>query len=650
MMKKILILITFLLYCNSPTKELKAGKLIDLSGSEWFISFEDNPEFAKPEFNSSAWETVDIPGNIRNFDSSSRGIFWLIRNFDLFEANFANTQALNLGKIYDRDEVYLNGVLIGINGKSPSDLVQNEVAYGRPRVYAIPPRILKQGTNRIAIKINSNFRSYGGVVVGMVGISSLELATNSILQNSLDDAIYEFIYLFVGIFFIISYIKLKELKEYLYFSIFLISFALFQFTRNEFRFGIGNYFLVFKFLENLILLNMPFFYTLFFQEFFKLPKLKYQNYYFVFNALLSLLLFIPNYVFWTDLLSIWSFNIILVLGYSLYISLNKAMEKPYSNNWEAILYSFALFIFIINVFWEILFQRGFITTDSGIENSVLFYILVVTVCLRLKFILLKVKIQKRFEQLKEIDMLREKIFLYMDRILSGVIDESIMITRALKNNLNPQSTVETVSKVQFNYAEIQLALDDILELSRLEVMSEPASKETVNFNDFITVILSLAKITYTIRVNEKFEIYNSLDLINSLIIRLIDFSGFKDISSNDLIVTSDLRNHLHFRFMLYSNNYSKTQKLYKQLNDYQKGKNIHTVRWAIIKELLRLLDGNLEMKLINKKFLRIDFSLKALPIEKDDSIQIPKIPKLNLNQLKNLKLNEIKWKFPKFKK
>ncbi len=644
-MKLLFLLLTLFSFCNSPSKELKNDKLIDLSGSEWYVSFEDNPEFTKPDFNTSNWESIDVPGNIRNFDSNSRGVFWLKRNFELFETSFPNTQALNLGKIYDRDEVYLNGILIGINGKSPNDLVQNEVAFGRPRVYAIPPRILKQGTNTIVIKINSNFRSYGGIVVGNVGISSLDLGVNSIFQNSLDDAIYEFIYLFIGIFFIISYLKLKELKEYLYFSIFLIAFAIFQFSRNEFRFGIGNFFLSFKFIENSILLNMPFFYTLFFQEFFKLPKLKYQNYYFIFNALLSILLFIPNYVFWTDILSLWSFNIILVLGYSLYISLTRAVSKKnYSENWEAIIYSFALFIFIINVFLEILFQRGFINSDSGIESSVLFYILVVTICLRLRFIFLKVKIQKRFEQLKEIDVLREKIFLYMDRILSGVIDESIMITRALKNNVTPGNTVETVSKVQFNYAEIQLALDDILELSRLEVMAEPASKETVNFNDFISVILSLAKITYTIRVNEKFEVYNSLDLINSLIIRLIDFSGFKDISSNDLIVTSDLNNHLHFRFMLYSKDYFRTQKLYKQLNDYQKGKNIHTVRWAIIKELLRLLEGNIEMKLINKKFLRIDFSLKALPIRSEDSIQIP------IFDLKNLKLPKISLKFPKFKK
>jgi hypothetical protein len=255
---------------------------------------------------------------------------------------------------------------------------------------------------------------------------------------------------------------------------------------------------------------------------------------------------------------------------------------------------------------------------------------------------LKIKIQNRFEQLTEIDQLREKIFLYMDRILSPSIDESILTTRALKNNNNPQAVKESLSKIQVIYDEMQYSLDDILELSRLEVMAEPLSKETVDFVDFIRTILAMANVTYTIKVDDKFQIHNSLDLINSLIIRLIDFTGFKDISSIDLIVTSDLKNHLHFRFMLYSLDHKKTQKLYKQLNDFTVGGNIHSVRWAIIKEILRLLDGHLEMKLINKKYVRIDFELQALPLEQE---KVEK-PKFEL-KLPKLKFN---FKMPTFKK
>ena len=624
--------------CYSASEDLST-EIINLSESEWSIDFEDKAEYASLEYSHQNWATIEIPGNQRNVDSSHRGVFWMRKSFELDAENFTSALALTLGRVYDRDEVYLNGKIIGINGKSPEDIHQNEVAFGRLRIYSIPPGLLRKGNNVLAVKINSNFRAYSGIVSGPVGIATLESATSYVIQNSLDDVIFESVYLFIGIFFIISFIKMKEMKEYLAFSIFIISFSILQFTRNEFRFEFSNNFLVFKYLESALILNMPFFYLNFFQIFFKLPKIKYQNYYFLLNlGFCILFLAIPNYVFWGNFINIWVINILLILGYSLFVTIQKVKEKDR----DAIIYGVALVYFIYSVIKEVFLQRGYIQGQSSIEASILFYILLVTVALRLRFIFLKIKIQNRFGQLKEIDELREKIFLYMDRILSPSIDESILTTRVLKNNNNPQAVKDSITKIQVIYDEMQYSLDDILELSRLEVMSEPLSKETVDFVDFIRTILAMANVTYTIKVDEKFQIHNSLDLINSLIIRLIDFTGFKDISSIDLIVTSDLKNHLHFRFMLYSLDHKKTQKLYKQLSDFTVGGNIHSVRWAIIKEILRLLDGHLEMKLINKKYVRIDFELQALPLEQE-KVEKPKfelkIPKIKFN-----------FKLPTFKK
>jgi hypothetical protein len=624
--------------CYAPSEELST-EIINLAETEWQVDFEDKPEYANFEYSHQNWQAVEVPGNLRAVDSSHRGVFWMRKSFELDAENFTSALALTLGIVYDRDEVYLNGKIIGINGKSPEDIHQNEVAFGRLRIYSIPPGLLRKGNNVLAVKINSNFRAYAGIVSGPVGIATLESATSFIIQHSVDDTIFEAVYLFIGVFFIISFLKMKEMKEYLTFSIFIISFAIFQFTKNEFRFDFSNHFLVFKYLESALILNMPFFYVQFFQSFFKLPKVKYQNYYFLLNlGFCILFLAIPNYVFWNNFINIWVINILLILGYSLYISIQKVKEKDR----DAIIYGIALVYFIYSVIKEIFLQRGYIQGQSSIEASVLFYILLVTLALRLRFIFLKIKIQNRFEQLTEIDQLREKIFLYMDRILSPSIDESILTTRALKNNNNPQAIKDSVTKIQVIYDEMQYSLDDILELSRLEVMAEPLSKETVDFVDFIRTILAMANVTYTIKVDDKFQIHNSLDLINSLIIRLIDFTGFKDISSIDLIVTSDLKNHLHFRFMLYSLDHKKTQKLYKQLNDFTVGGNIHSVRWAIIKEILRLLDGHLEMKLINKKYVRIDFELQALPLEQE---KVDK-PKFEL-KLPKLKFN---FKLPTFKK
>ena len=268
--------------CYAPSEELST-EIINLAETEWQVDFEDNAEYANFDFSHQNWQAVEVPGNLRTVDSSHRGIFWMRKSFELDAENFTSALALTLGIIYDRDEVYLNGKIIGINGKSPEDIHQNEVAFGRLRIYSIPPGLLRKGNNVLAVKINSNFRAYAGIVSGPVGIATLESATSFIIQNSVDDTIFEAVYLFIGVFFVISFLKMKEMKEYLAFSIFIISFSILLFTKNEFRFEFSNNFLVFKYLESALILNMPFFYVQFFQSFFKLPKIKYQNYYFLLN-------------------------------------------------------------------------------------------------------------------------------------------------------------------------------------------------------------------------------------------------------------------------------------------------------------------------------------------------------------------------------
>jgi hypothetical protein len=110
--------------------------------------------------------------------------------------------------------------------------------------------------------------------------------------------------------------------------------------------------------------------------------------------------------------------------------------------------------------------------------------------------------------------------------------------------------------------------------------------------------------------------------------------------------------------MFYNKESRITQNLYKQLSEGKFSK-IEVVRWQIIKEILRLLDGKLEMGLINKKYLRIDFELKALPLHKesklekfisnDDSNDPPRFNFRNLSDWKKIKIKIPNIKLPQFK-
>ncbi len=650
------IIIPFLLLisCSSREKFDSVTEIINLAGSDWLAILDDNPEYAGVDIPTKAWTEVEQPSNLRKLDPSYRGVVWIRKSFDIDISNIKKNMAISLGKIYDNDEVFLNGQLIGKNGRKPGDSKVSQLAYNRHRIYPIPTKYINQGTNVIAIKINSDFKNYAGIISGEIGISSIYSASDFLIYESLTDLIYMVAFLFIGIFFFINYLKMKELKEYLSFSVFIIVFSIYEFCKNEFRFWIVDSFLLFKYTEYFFLYNIPFVYISFFQSFFKIEKLKYQNYYFLTNLCIPIIFLIfKNPDLWTSMTSIWSFHLVLPLVYSGYMTYLKIKEKKL----DAFLYLVALLYFIFGVVKELMIEKGLVNSESSIDNSLLFFILLVSISLRYRFIELKINLQKRFIQLKEIDKLREKLFEYLNQLLMPLIESSLQSVRAMKVD-QVLFTSDNVSKINQTFSEIDNSLDDILELSRLEVKRDSPFKDTVNFVDFIKTIIPEGEITYTIKVDPAFQINNTLDLINSLMIRIIDFSGFKNFTSKDLIVTSDLNDHLHFRFMFYNKESRITQSLYKQLYEGKFSK-IEVVRWAIIKEILRLLEGKLEMGLINKKYLRIDFELKALPLHKESKVE--KIIPGNDNDenkprwkkfldLKNIKLKIPQIKLPQIKK
>jgi len=635
------LIVLFFLGCSSASKENSLIEVLDLSGDGWTLILDDNPDYSKPETEVSG-EVIDLPKNIRFVDENFTEVFWLHKTFRVDVSSHKKNLSLVLGRIYERDEVYINGRLIGINGRRPDDLIQNEHAYNRMRIYPIPADVLNTETNTLSIHIQSQFKNYAGILSGPIGIGYIQDSGNYIFYAGLVDLVYFAIFLFLGIFFLIQYIKLPEFGEYFTFSLFVLVFSLFEFCKSELRFLISNNFLVFKFFEYLFLYNIPSLYLLFLQSFFKLEKFKHQNAYFLLNALIPIvLLLFRQPALWSLILSYWSYHLILPAGYSAYISFKKLREENkenFTSKVPYILFFLGMLYFVYAVLKEILIEKGYMNLKSSIDTSLLFFIFCITLALRFKFIILKLDIKRRFEQLQEFDRLREKLFQYMNKILMPYIESSLQLIRSMKADFSSYSK-ENVERIEKNFKEVDNSLDDILELSRLEVKKDSPLKDTVNFVDFIRTIIPEGEITYTIKVDPAFQIHNTLDLVNSLIIRIIDFSGFKNFTSKDLILTSDLKNHLHFRFMFYQKDSKKTQMLYRELSS-KSIENIQQVRWAIIKEILRLLEGKLEMALINKKYLRVDFELQALPLEPKSIVEEVKEEKQTSSW--NLKLPEIK--------
>lgn len=633
MIRFLFLILFFFIYNCTPNYSKVTRNGIDLSLDEWSVSIDDNAAFATKGFSHTSWEKVKLPINLKLFSRKHRGIFWLRRTIEIDDDFIKGSRAIHLGKVFGKDEVFFNGRLVGVNGYPPTKQNISESNFDRERIYTLPLDYIERGENTIAIKIDSTSFTSSGIVTGPIAITYMKDSHLYIIEKAIGEAIFSAIFIFIGIFFIINYIKMKEMKENLAFSLFIIAFAFYQLFRNEIVFHFLDYFIVHKYLEYLFLLNLPFLYINFFQIFFNIPKHKYLYYYYIVNLSIAVLLIILRKpILWYDIIGLWSVHLVLILSISLYLSYKRFQEQKK----EVFIYLIAVGYLLFAVIKEIIVQGGHVNMESSIGKAFLLFIFLNTAALRIRFIALKLNILKRYEQLNELDRLRTKLFLYMDRIMSSSLEESKKILKYLEDQ--GEHIEQSLSKVEDIFKNMQSSMDDIQELSRLETTSELLYIEKVNFVDFIKNVIPEGQITFTIKVDSKYHIENNLELINSLVIRLIDFSGFKDFENIDLIITNDLNHKIHFRFMLYNKNYSITQKLYKELSDSDKN-NIQSIRWSIIKEILRLLGGSIETSLINKKYLRIDLELAALPIE-------PEVPEnkqeINHNEIKNKYLEKLK--------
>jgi Beta-galactosidase/beta-glucuronidase len=143
-------------YTTTQNKE----KLVSLSG-DWRIALGDNMKFASPDYDDADWEKIYVPSSwqregFRNY----HGYAWYRRTFKL---NFDGKAPvyLELGRVDDVDEVYVNGHLIGRTGGFPPNYF---TAYNYPRKYFVPTEHLNlHGRNVIAVRVYDE-GGEGGIV------------------------------------------------------------------------------------------------------------------------------------------------------------------------------------------------------------------------------------------------------------------------------------------------------------------------------------------------------------------------------------------------------------------------------------------------------------------------------------------------------
>jgi len=113
-------------------------------------------EWKNPEYNSDAWPKMKEPGLWESANmglDELDGIVWLRKEVSLAAAEAGGPVVLDLGKIDDNDDTYVNGIKVG-----------STKSYAADRQYTVAPGVFKAGKNVIAVRVEDT--GGGGGIYG----------------------------------------------------------------------------------------------------------------------------------------------------------------------------------------------------------------------------------------------------------------------------------------------------------------------------------------------------------------------------------------------------------------------------------------------------------------------------------------------------
>jgi hypothetical protein len=160
----LILLVSFLVPDAANAQERE--KRMSLTG-DWKFILGDNMKFARPEYDDADWEEIYVPSSWQEEGFRHYNGYAWYRKTVTIEFDGKDALYLELGKIDDVDEVYLNGHFIGSTGGFPPDYFS---AYNYHRRYLLPAEhIKKNGKNVIAVRVYDE-GGEGGIVDGSIGI------------------------------------------------------------------------------------------------------------------------------------------------------------------------------------------------------------------------------------------------------------------------------------------------------------------------------------------------------------------------------------------------------------------------------------------------------------------------------------------------
>jgi alpha-galactosidase len=186
-----LALITVLLLSAFLTEEGLLAQDLSITGL-WKFSTGDQAVWSQPSFSDSAWSSIRVGAawesqGYQNYDGFAWYRLHIVIPSSIKEKAFLKEKLrIDLGKIDDGDEVYLNGFLIGRNGGRGGTIQSGN--WQLQRSYILPlsdPHILWDKENTIAVRVYDK-EGDGGMYGGQYGISVMDVTDFITLNTSSD--------------------------------------------------------------------------------------------------------------------------------------------------------------------------------------------------------------------------------------------------------------------------------------------------------------------------------------------------------------------------------------------------------------------------------------------------------------------------------
>jgi methyl-accepting chemotaxis protein len=118
----------------------------------WKYLKADSPQYSAPAFDDSSWNTTDLPNLVDR--EKKRQTIWLRNEVTIPAGLRGKDIAFFVGKIWDVEQTYFNGVKIGASGREYPDFFSEWNIF---RYYHVPPDLVKYDEkNIIAVRMFTN--------------------------------------------------------------------------------------------------------------------------------------------------------------------------------------------------------------------------------------------------------------------------------------------------------------------------------------------------------------------------------------------------------------------------------------------------------------------------------------------------------------